>query len=91
MLGTLADNSRERLYFDVAMGFLVRRTASSPTILGNHVFQVDYLDHKDFGGVKLPTTIKYAMPQIQWMRKIVDVKNNASVSDDKFAAPAVKK
>ncbi len=31
------------------------------------------------------------MPQIQWMRKIVDVKNNAAVSDDKFAAPAVKK
>lgn len=91
VLGTLADNSRERLYFDVATGFLVRRTASSPTILGNHVFQVDYLDHKDFGGVKLPATIKYAMPQIQWMRKIVDVKNNAAVSDDKFAAPAAKK
>ncbi len=91
VLGTLADNTRERLYFDVVTGLLVRRTASSPTILGNHVFQVDYLDHKDFGGVKLPTTIKYAMPQIQWVRKIVDVKNNAAVSDDKFAAPAVKK
>ena len=91
VLGTLADNTRERLYFDVATGFLVRRTASSPTILGNHVFQVDYQDHKDFGGVKLPTTIKYAMPHIQWTRKIVDVKNNAAVSDDKFVAPAVKK
>ncbi len=91
VLGTLADNSRERLYFDVATGFLVRRTASTPTVFGNHVFQVDYQDHKDFGGVKLPATIKYAMPQIQWIRKIVEVRNNATVSDDKFAAPAVKK
>jgi len=87
VLGTLADNRRERLYFDTASGLLVRRTASSPTILGNHVLQVDYLDYKDFGGVKLPTTVKFAMPQIQWTRKIVDVKVNKPIDDSRFAAP----
>ncbi|MEO6655469.1 MAG: c-type cytochrome [Pyrinomonadaceae bacterium] len=91
LFATTADNKRERLYFDAISGLLVRRMASSPTIFGNHVFQVDYQDYKDFGGVKLPTTIKYAMPQIQWTRKIIDVKVNAVISDSKFTAPVVKK
>ncbi|MEO6051672.1 MAG: c-type cytochrome, partial [Pyrinomonadaceae bacterium] len=57
LLATTADNKRERLYFDAISGLLVRRVASSPTIFGNHVFQVDYQDYRDFDGVKLPTTI----------------------------------
>ena len=84
VLGTLADNKRERLYFDTATGLLVRRTASSPTILGNHVLQVDYQDYKDFGGVKLPTTTRFAMPGITWTQKILEVKNNVSIDDAKF-------
>jgi hypothetical protein len=85
VLATTADKKRERLYFDAATGFLVRRAASTPTVLGNHVFQVDYLDYKDFGGVKLPTAIKYAMPQIYWTRKVLEVKNNVAISDAVFS------
>ena len=81
---TTADNKIEKLYFDVANGLLARRTASTPTVLGNHVFQVDYLDYKDFDGVKLPTTIKFAVPQIYWTRKILEVKNNPGIDDSKF-------
>lgn len=90
ILATTAGNVRERLYFDVATGFLVRRVASSPTILGNFVYQVDYADYKDFGGVKLPTTFHYAVPHIQWTRKIIDVKTNVNVDDAVFSAPAKK-
>jgi photosynthetic reaction center cytochrome c subunit len=79
-----ADNQRDRLYFDVQTGLLVRRSSATPTILGNHVFQVDYQDYKDFGGVKLPTTIKYAMPQIYWTRKVLEVKNNVAIDNAKF-------
>ncbi len=88
ILATNADKKRERLYFDAASGLLVRRVAASPTVFGNHVFQVDYQDYKDFGGVKLPTTVKYAMPQIQWTRKITDVKINPAINASKFAIPA---
>jgi len=88
ILATTADKKRERLYFDAVSGLLVRRVASSPTVFGNYVFQVDYQDYKDFGGVKIPTTIKYAMPQVQWMRKIIDVKINTAINDSKFVAPA---
>jgi hypothetical protein len=81
---TTAANGRERLYFDKATGLLVRRAAATPTILGMHTFQVDYLDYKDFGGVKLPTTTKFAVPQIYWTRKIEEVKNNTVIDDARF-------
>ncbi len=84
VVATLADNSRERLYFDTATGLLVRRIASSATVLGQFQFQVDYSDYKDFGGVKLPTTIRFAVPNISWTRKIIEVKNNEKIDDEKF-------
>ena len=81
---TTADKKRERLYFDAVTGLLLRRASSSPTILGNFVYQVDYADYKDFGGVKLPTTIKFAVPQIYWIRKVLEVKNNVTIDDKIF-------
>jgi len=84
---TTAGNQRERLFFDVATGSLVRRIATMPTIAGVFQYQVDYADFKDFGGVKLPSTIKFAVPAISWTRKIVEVRNNEKVDDAKFAQP----
>ncbi len=81
---TTADNQRERLYFDAASGLLVRRVASTPTILGAFQYQVDYTDYKDFGGVKLPTLIKFAVPNIRWTRKVLEVKNNVMIDEAKF-------
>jgi len=85
---TTASGARERLYFDVQTGLLVRRIASSQTVLGNFNYQVDYKDYRLFAGVKLPTTIEYAMPGIRWTRKIVQVKNNAPVDAATFNTPA---
>jgi len=88
VLATTASGSRERLWFDVATGLLVRRATSIPTVLGNFIYQVDYKDYKLFGGVKVPTTIEYAMPNIRWTEKVVQVKNNAPVEAGTFTAPA---
>ncbi len=85
VLATTADKRRERLYFDPVTGLLVRRAASSQTILGNFVFQVDYADYKDFGGVKLPAMVRYAMPNLNWTRKVLEVKNNLAIDEAKFA------
>ncbi len=87
---TSADNQRERLFFDVLTGLLVRRVASSPTVIGQFQFQVDYSDYKDFGGVKLPGATRFAMPNISWTRKIIEVKNNGIADELKFAAPSKK-
>jgi hypothetical protein len=80
--------ARERLYFDVQTGLLVRRIASSQTVLGNFNYEVDYKDYKLFNGVKIPTTIEYAVPGVRWTRKIVQVKNNVPVDAASFNAPA---
>jgi zinc protease len=77
-------NSFEKLYFDVRTGFLTRRTASTATVLGEFVYQVDYTEYRDFGGVKLPTVVKFAVPNIRWTRRILDVKNNVAIDDVKF-------
>lgn len=80
-----AAGSFEKLYFDAASGLLVRRVAETPTVLGAFVYQVDYAEYKDFGGVKLPSVVKFAVPNIRWTRKILEVKNNVNVDDAKFA------
>jgi hypothetical protein len=84
LVGTTAANQRERLYFSTQTGLLVRRAASIPTILGNYVFQVDYNDYQDFGGVKLPASVKFAWPQISWTRQVLEVKNNVPLEEAKF-------
>lgn len=82
---TTADKIRETLYFDVQSGHLIRRVARTPTILGLWVYQVDYLDYKDFGGVKMPATINFAVPKIRWTRRVLDVKTNVRIDEAKFA------
>jgi len=85
---TTPGGARERLYFDVGTGLLVRRTASTQTVLGPFIYQVDYKDYKLFGGVKVPTTIEYSMPSIRWTRKVLQVRNNAPVDAAKFGPPS---
>jgi Photosynthetic reaction centre cytochrome C subunit len=87
---TTADKQRERLYFDTQTGLLARRVAGTPTILGFFNYQVDYLDYKDFSGVKLPTTIKFAVPNIRWTRKVLEVKSNLKIDDAVFNIPTTK-
>jgi hypothetical protein len=87
---TTESGVRERLAFDVLTGLLIRRSASSPTLFGNFVYQVDYLDYKNFGGVKLPMTTHYAVPHISWTRKILEVKTNVPVDDAIFGVPTSK-
>jgi len=71
----------ERLGFDVATGLLVRRSYVVRTALGPFVYQSDYSDYKDFGGVKIPTTIKVAQPGVRFTRQVTKVKINAPVTD----------
>jgi len=61
---------------------------SSQTVLGNFNYQVDYKDYKLFNGVKIPTTIEYAMPGVRWTRKVIQVRNNVPIDAASFNAPA---
>ncbi|HEV7698745.1 MAG TPA: c-type cytochrome, partial [Pyrinomonadaceae bacterium] len=70
---TTADNQVDRLYFDSGTGLLIRRQSTVRTVLGPFVYQWDYSDYKDFGGVKIPTTIKFAQPGVRFTRKLTKV------------------
>ena len=85
VLSAKGDASFEKLYFDPENGLLVRRTAETPTVLGAFTFQVEYTEYKDFSGVKLATVVKFAVPNIRWTRRILDVKNNVTLDDSKFS------
>ena len=84
VVATTKSNIREVLSFDVQTGLLVRRTTSTQTMFGRFVYQVDYADYKPIGGVKMPMTVKYAMPGIRWTRKVLEAKVNAPIDDATF-------
>lgn len=58
VLGVPNGDTPERLYFDVQTGLLVRRQAFTQNSIASIPVQTDYLDYRDSGGVKYPSTIK---------------------------------
>ncbi len=85
---TTAGGVRERLFFDAQTGLLVRRVATIMTVLGGFPVQVDYEDYKDFDGVKIPMTTRWAMPNLSWTRRVLEVKNNVTIDDARFSPGA---
>src|SRR4029453_5337699 len=73
--GTSAGNKRERLYFDVQTGLLVRRVTITPTSIGNIPEQVDFDDYRDVDGMKVPFTIKVSTvdPSYSSTRKLTEI------------------
>ncbi|HKP47629.1 MAG TPA: c-type cytochrome [Pyrinomonadaceae bacterium] len=85
-----SDNHRERLYFDVQTGLLVRRITSTPTIIGVIPEQVDFEDYRNVDGVMMPFTVRISSvdPNITSTRKFTEIKLNAPIDETKFAKPA---
>jgi len=88
--GMTTDNRRERLYFDVRTGLLIRRISSLPTMIGMIPEQVDFEDYKSVDGLMMPFTIRISSvdPNITSTRKFTEVKLNVPVDATKFNRPA---
>jgi hypothetical protein len=80
--------SPERLFFDVQTGLLVRKYSEAKTALGQFPTQTDYEDYRDVDGVRLPFTIRWAIPGRAWGRKVTEVKQNVPLDDAQFDPPA---
>jgi mono/diheme cytochrome c family protein len=78
----------EKLYFDVQTGLLVRKYAETKTVLGQFPTQTDYEDYREVDGVKLPFTIRWAIPGRAWGRKITEVRQNVPLDDTQFNLPS---
>src|SRR5439155_630690 len=50
--GTMTDGKRQRLFFDVETGLLLRRITYTPTMIGVLPEQVDLEDYRDVDGIK---------------------------------------
>ena len=87
--GVTRDDRRERLYFDVQTGLLVRRVTNSPTMIGLIPEQIDFEDYKSVDGLMVPFTIRILSvdPNISSTRKFTEVKLNVPVDDTKFNKP----
>ena len=87
--GATPDNRRERLYFDVQTGLLLRRSGNVTTIIGVIPEQVDFEDYHDAGGIKLPFTIRVSSIDsfFSSTRKFTEIKLNVPVDQTKFSKP----
>lgn len=88
--GTTADNKRERLYFDIQTGLLLRRSGSVTNTIGVIPEQVDFDDYRDVGGMKLPFTIRVSSIDsfFSSTRTFTEIKLNVPVDQTKFNKPA---
>ena len=85
---TSRDESRERLYFDVETGLLVRKYVTFKTAFGGIPEVTDFYDYREVNGIKLPFTIKWSRPPYGYVRRFSEIKVNASVDPAKFKLPA---
>lgn len=87
--GTTVSGKRERLFFDVQTGLLVRRIIYTPTPVGVIPEQVDFEDYRDVDGMKVPFTIRVSTvdPNSTSTRKLTEIKLNVPIEDAKFNKP----
>jgi hypothetical protein len=65
----------------------VRKYSGAKTVLGQFPAQTDDVDYRDVEGVKLPFTIRRAIPGRTWGRKITEVRQNVPLDDAQFNQP----
>ena len=91
---TVADDKRERLFFDTESGLLLRRIAYTTTMIGVIPDQVDFEDYRDVDGVKFPFTARISLTEPGnpvSTRRFTEIRMNAAVDESKFNMPAVPK
>lgn len=81
---TSRGDERERLYFDVQSGLLVRKYVSFKTAFGSIPEVTDFEGYREVSGVKLPFTIKWSRPPFGFVRKFTEIKVNDAVDATRF-------
>lgn len=89
--GTTPDKKRERLFFDVENGLLLRRVTYNETMIGIIPEQTDFEDYREVDGLKLPFTVRVSSVDAGnpvSTRTFTEIKLNVPVDDSKFNKPA---
>jgi hypothetical protein len=85
---TSPDDSREKLYFDIETGLLIRKLVSFKTAFGTIPEVTDFEDYREVNGLKLPFTITWSRPPFGFIRKFTDIKLNIPIDDSRFSLQA---
>ncbi len=88
--GVTIDNRRERLYFDVQTGLLVRRITNLPTMIAIIPEQTDFEDYRNVDGLMVPFTVRVSSVDrnATVTRQFTEVKLNGPIDETKFNKPA---
>jgi hypothetical protein len=78
---------RERLYFDIGTGLLVRRSTLTEGVYGGYAMDVYYEDYQPVDGVMVPNTVSQFTPANGAVRKLSSVKHNTAIPASMFAPP----
>ena len=85
---TPTEGSTEKLYFDVKTGLLVRQDGEFDSPQGKMQVETYVDDYKVVDGVKIAHTMKQVNPQMTWVIKLTEVKNNIEIDGAKFNKPS---
>jgi hypothetical protein len=84
---TAPDGNRERFYFDVQTGLLLRREVTFATYLGGLPFRIDFENYRAVDGVKEPFTVRWSSADSGWTETYKEVKHNVTIEDARFEMP----
>ena len=90
----IKDKKIEKLFFDAQNNLLLRRTVFTETVLGSNPEQTDFEDYRDINGMKIPFTVRVSYlddNHYGTTRNFTELKNNLSISDEKFNPPGGQK
>jgi hypothetical protein len=88
------DGSAETLWFSRSDGLMLRRTYYHETLLGPEPEQYDLSEYQRFGALQLPTVINTSYLDDQHLgvlKRLLEVKLNATVTDSDFEPPNLPK
>ena len=88
--GTLTGAGRQKLYFDVQSGRLVRVTAATPTPFGPLPEEFDLDDYRSADGVTLPFAIRDLKPDFSQVDRVDKVRTNVPIDDGRFERPGLR-
>jgi len=78
------DGNRQKLYFDIATGLLVRRVLTIKTVLGSLPEITDFEDYRAVDGIKLPFKITWSRPPFSVKRSFREIRLNVPIDDGEF-------
>jgi hypothetical protein len=89
VLETTGGVKRQKLFFDIQTGLLLRRVEFTECMVGVIPEQIDFDDYREVDGVKAPFSIRasFVDPWIGSVRKFTEINHNTPFDNKKFDMP----